>query len=130
MHFGTWQGLTESQVQERNAPLLRKWKEKPAGFRAPGGESTKKAWKRINSQLREIIFTHGTGTIVVVTHRVPLKMMTAYLLGEKRGCIRDIRHDPCAISTFLIHAKGEYEPVSLNSSSHLKSLDLPEPDDF
>lgn len=130
MHFGSWQGLTEAQVEERNAPLLRKWRERPAGFRPPGGESTKKAWKRVNSQLREVLFTHGTGTVVIVSHRVPLKMMTAYLLKRKRGTIHSIIHDPCAISVFKVHDRGEYEAVKLNDSSHLQRLALPKPDDF
>jgi len=130
MHFGSWQGLTEAQVQERYAPMLRKWKESPAKFRAPGGESTKKAWKRVNSQLREVLFTHGTGTVVIVSHRVPLKMMTAYLLKQKRDTINQIRHDPCAISVFRVHDRGKYEPVKLNDSSHLQRLNLPKPDDF
>jgi broad specificity phosphatase PhoE len=130
MHFGSWQGLTEAQVEEKMPAMLRKWKGKPAGFRPPSGESTKKAWKRINSQLRELLFTHGTGTIVVVSHRVPLKMMTAYLLGMKRGRIHEIKHDPCAISVFRVLGRGEYRSVVLNDTSHLRKLNLPEPDDF
>lgn len=128
--FGSWQGLTEAQVEEKQPKLLRKWKESPAGFRPPGGESTKKAWKRVNSELREVLFMHGTGTVVVVSHRVPLKLMTAYLLGRKRGSIGEIRHDPCAISVFKVHGKGEYEAVNLNDSGHLRGLGLPAPDDF
>ena len=130
MHFGSWQGLTEAQVAEKYPPMLRKWKESPAHFRPPGGESTKKAWKRVNSQLREILFTHGTGTVIVVSHRVPLKLMTAYLLKQKRGEIHRIKHDPCAISVFKVHSKSEYEAVRLNDTSHLRQLDLPAPDDF
>jgi len=130
MYFGSWQGLTEAQVAEKYPPMLRKWNVSPAHFRPPGGESTKKAWKRVNSQLREILFTHGTGTVVVVSHRVPLKMMTAYLLKQKRADIHSIKHDPCAISVFRVHDKGEYEAVRLNDTSHLKQLGLPAPDDF
>lgn len=130
MFFGSWQGLTEAQVTERHPKLLQKWRDSPARFRPPGGESASKTWKRVNSQLREVIFTHGTGTVVVVSHRVPLKMMTAYLLRRKLRDIGTIRHDPCAISVFRILAKDEYEAVRLNDSSHLKGLRLPEPDDF
>jgi alpha-ribazole phosphatase len=104
MHFGSWQGLTEAQVEERYAPLLKKWKESPARFRPPVGESTKKAWKRVNSQLREVLF--------------------------KRGDIVSIRHDPCAMSVFKVLERGRYEAVRLNDTSHLRHLNLPKPDDF
>jgi broad specificity phosphatase PhoE len=128
--FGSWQGLTEAQVEAKHPKLLRKWKENPAGVRPPGGESVKKAWKRVNSQLRELLFMHGTGTVVIVSHRVPLKMMTAYLMKRKLREIREIKHDPCAISVFRVHGKGEYEAVKLNDSDHLRGLNLPKPDDF
>jgi broad specificity phosphatase PhoE len=130
MYFGSWQGLTEAQVEQRDPKLLQKWMESPSRFRPPGGESVSKAWKRVNSQLREIIFTHGTGTVVVVSHRVPIKMMTAYLTKRRPGEINKIRHDPCAVSVFRVHAKDEYEAVRLNDSSHLSGLRLPAPDDF
>lgn len=130
MYFGSWQGLTEAQVEERYAPMLKKWNEAPARFRPPGGESIKKTWKRVNSQLREVLFTHGTGTVVIVSHRMPLKMMTAYLLKKTRADIHAIRHDPCAISVFRVHEMGAYETIKLNDSSHLDRLGLPKPDDF
>mgnify|MGYP001031665949 FL=1 len=130
IYFGAWQGLTEAQVEGRHPKLLQKWRENPTRFRPPSGESASKAWKRVNSQLRELLFTHGTGTVVVVSHRVPLKMMTAYLMKRKLGEIHQIKHDPCAISVFKVHGKDEYEVVRLNDTSHLRRLRLPEPDDF
>jgi broad specificity phosphatase PhoE len=130
MYLGSWQGLTEKQVEERYGPMLQKWRQGPARFRPPGGESVTKAWKRINTQLREILFKHGTGTVVIVSHRIPLKMMTAYLLGQKRGEFHAVRHDPCGISVFNVRTRYQYDPVKLNDTSHLKALGLPPPDDF
>lgn len=130
LNFGSWQGLTEAQVRERYPKLLDKWLDNPGGVRPPGGESSRKAWKRINGQLREVLFTHGTGTVVIVSHRMPLKMMTAYLLKKRRKSIRDMKHDPCAVSVFKIHTRWEYEPVVLNETSHLARLDLPRAEDF
>ncbi|MBU1159512.1 MAG: histidine phosphatase family protein [Candidatus Thermoplasmatota archaeon] len=130
MHFGLWQGLTEVQVKERFSSAYRKWNTNPAWMKVPGGETTRKAWKRINSQLREILFMHGTGTVVIVSHRVPLKMMTAYLLKMKRGEITKIKHDPCAISIFDVPDRYNIKAITLNDSSHLKRLDLPPAEDF
>lgn len=130
IHFGAWQGLTEKQVEERYGPMLGKWKNGPSRFRPPGGESLTKAWKRVNSQLRNLLFTHGTGTVVVVSHRIPLKMMTAYLMNRKTEAIHEIRHDHCAISVFKAHNRYDYEVVRLNDTSHLKQLRLPAMDDF
>jgi len=129
INFGTWQGKKESDVQAAHSKLYQAWLEKPGKVKFPGGESTKKAWKRVNSGLREILFTHGTGTVVIVSHRVPLKLMTAYLLKKTRHDIGGIRHDPCAISRFEVTGR-EYKPVVLNDSSHLAKFGAGQARDF
>jgi broad specificity phosphatase PhoE len=127
--YGVWQGLTEADVKAKWPELHEKWVSKPAWVKFPRGESTRQCWKRVIGGLREIIFEHGTGTIVIVSHRVPIKLMTAYLLGKKRGYIPLIRHDPCAMSIFTIDDKKP-TPVILNDSSHLGELSRASDKDF
>ena len=127
--FGMWEGVPAKTVAERYAGGYKTWTEKPGKAKFPQGESMKRAWKRVNSALREILWTHGTGTVVIVSHRVPIKLMTAYLLGRKRDAIGSIRHDPCAMSVFNVDRR-DYEPVVLNDSSHLEKLGLPPYTDF
>lgn len=127
--FGAWAGLTEKEVQGKYPKQYETWMQKPGNARFPGGESARKVWKRINSSLREILFTHGTGIVVIVSHRVPIKMMTAYLLGMTRHDINEIKHDPCAISIFRIDGR-DYTPIVLNDSSHLAKLSIGPQRDF
>lgn len=127
--YGLWEGLREETVAERYPKLHAKWKEAPGKVRPPQGESMKRAWKRVNSSLREVIWTHGTGTVVIVSHRMPIMMMTAYLLGKKRKDIGDVRQNPCAISIFRV-VHRDYMPIRLNDTSHLTGLGLPSPEDF
>jgi len=127
--YGVWTGLKEEAVKERWGKDFERWANNPARMRFLHGESVRKTWKRVNSALRELIFLHGTGVVVVVSHRIPIKMMTAYLLGQKARDIVDIRHDPCAISVFEVDGR-KAEPVVLNDSRHLEKLDLGEAQDF
>ena len=129
INFGLWEGLTQKEVEERWPEPYRKWVERPAWARFPHGETVRKAWKRVNSGLREILFLHGTGTIVIVSHRVPIKMMTAYLTGMKRGQIHQVKHDPGAISIFEVDGVSG-KPMVLNDRRHLEKLNLPPQDDF
>jgi len=129
INYGTWQGKKESVVAEKYAPLYAKWKATPYKVKFPGGESVKKAWKRVNSGLRELLFLHGTGSVVIVTHRIPLKFMTTYLLGRPLKEFDRVVHDPCAISIFEVDGR-EYRPVVLNDSGHLSRLGGSEPRDF
>lgn len=129
VNYGAWQGLKETTVKEKYPVAYDKWMKSPAKVKFPGGENMKKAWKRVNSTLRELMFTHGTGTVVVVSHRIPLKFMTAYLLHESPNDFYKIRHDPCAISIFEVNGR-EAKPVILNDSRHLAKLSQPPAKDF
>jgi len=129
INFGSWQGKSEQEIVSSYPGPYRRWQEKPAGVKFPAGEGVKKAWKRVVGGLREILFLHGVGTVVIVSHRVPVKMMTAYLLGKKRGSIHEIVHDPCAISIFDVQHRT-YKPVVLNDSKHLGGLRSELPKDF
>ncbi len=122
INYGVWQGLSEAQVKEKWPKDYARWLESPGRMRFPGGESARKCWKRVVGGFREILWTHGTGTVVIVSHRIPIKMMTAYSLGRNRHHIKEIKHDPCAISVFEVHERFDFKPLKLNDSSHLKGL--------
>lgn len=130
INYGTWQGKKESTIKEKNPAGYDRWMNSPGSMKFPGGDSMKKAWKRINTGLREVLFLHGVGTIVIVSHRIPLKMMTTYLLGKKFEKFMDVVHDPCAISIFEVENVRIHKPVVLNDSSHLRRLNLSRADDF
>jgi broad specificity phosphatase PhoE len=127
--YGQWEGMAEEKVANFYPKIYKRWLVTPSKVRPPNGETMKKAWKRVNSALREILWTHGTGTVVIVSHRVPIKLMTAYLMHEKRHAIGKYRHDPCAMSVFDVRYR-DYRPVVLNDTSHLSGLGLPEYEDF
>ena len=127
--YGVWTGMKEDEVKAKWGRDYDRWQKNPARVRFLRGESMKKAWKRVNSGLREIMFLHGTGSVVIVSHRIPIKMMTAYLLDEKPRDIVKIKHDPCAISVFELEERRP-RPVVLNDSGHLAMLGLGQAPDF
>lgn len=129
VNYGTWQGLKEETVKERYSKAYERWTTNPVRMKFPGGEKIKNAWKRVNSGLRELLMIHGTGSVVIVSHRIPIKFMTAYLLGKGFDGFPEIRHDPCAISVFKVEERN-YSPIILNDSRHLEKLGLPPPRDF
>jgi broad specificity phosphatase PhoE len=129
INYGAWQGMKESAVAEKYPPLYERWQKTPWKVKFPGGDSVKKVWKRVNTGLREILFLHGTGSVVFVSHRIPLKMMTTYLLGKHLDEFDTVIHDPCAISIFEVDDRV-YKPVVLNDTRHLQKLSQPKPRDF
>jgi broad specificity phosphatase PhoE len=130
INYGAWQGMKERAVAEKYPPLYERWQKTPWKVKFPGGDSAKKAWKRVNTGLRELLFMHGTGCVVLVSHRIPLKMMTTYLLNKHLKDFNSVVHDPCAISVFEVEDKRNFTPVILNDTRHLQKLALPKPKDF
>lgn len=129
INYGVWQGLKESTVKERYPKAYDRWINTPTKMKFNGGEKAKIAWKRVNSGLRELLMVHGMGSVVIVSHRIPIKFMTAYLLGKGFSGFPDIKHDPCGISVFEVE-RTEYTPVVLNDTRHLQKLGLPPARDF
>jgi len=130
INFGTWQGKKEAAVKEEHPKLYEQWMTNPWRVKLPGGERVKKAWRRVNSGLREVLFMHGTGSVVIVSHRIPIKFMTTYLLKRPRKEFFKVVHDPCAISVFEIEDRSNCRPVVLNDTSHLARLGLGKQRDF
>jgi len=130
LNFGVWQGKKESAVKEMHPKLYEQWLTNPWKVKFPHGEKVKKSWRRVISGLREITFEHGTGCVVIVSHRIPIKFMTAYLLKQPRKEFFKIVHDPCAISIFEIEDRTNFKPIVLNDSKHLASLNLGKQRDF
>ena len=130
INYGTWQGMKETAVAEKYPPLYERWQKTPWKVKFPNGDRVSKVWKRVNTGLREILFKHGTGSVVLVSHRIPLKMMTAYLLNKHLKEFNSIVHDPCAISIFEVEDTRSFKPIVLNDTRHLQKLALPKPRDF
>jgi broad specificity phosphatase PhoE len=127
--YGIWQGLTESVIKERYPRPFEKWTNYPEKMRFHKGESVREVWKRCAGGLREIASTHDAETIAVVSHRIPIKLMTAFLLGKKASAMNQIKHDTCAISIFE-KANREFKPILLNDNRHLSDLGIPALKDF
>lgn len=105
--FGAWQGLTQAQVKLRWPGVLRRWKQDPAPFRFPGGESLAEAHARLCEFLRHPPWpAEHAGTVVAVSHAGMIRL--AGLIAEHRPLaqFRQIEVPSGAIETFEWSAGG------------------------
>ena len=105
--FGAWQGLTQAQVKLRCPGGLRRWKQDPAAFRFPGGESLAEAHARLSDFLRHPPWPAGyAGTVVAVSHAGMIRL--AGLIAEQRPLaqFRQIEVPSGAIEAFEWSAGG------------------------
>ena len=97
---GKWEGMSLKDVELQYPHEIALWKTKPHEFTMPGGESLEDVKNRVTSVLRRAIKEDDESNIVMVSHRVVLKVMICTLLGLDNSHFWNIKIDNCAITMF------------------------------
>ena len=79
--FGKWEGLTYSEIQARQPGLLQRWENDLEFASPPDGESLLQLTVRVEAMYHEILSAHPGGSVVLVAHGGPLKLLMARALG-------------------------------------------------
>ncbi len=119
MDFGEWQGLSRVEVEKGFKEIWNKWQQEPHKARIPKGEALSEIRERTIMALKDIISKHANGTLVVVSHRVPNKVLLLGILGLDNSYFWQIRQDPCCLNIFSYKEKG-FVLELLNDTCHLK----------
>ena len=83
MHFGSWQGLTWQQIEQRFPEAWRLWTEDPLGYNIPGAESVGEMETRFKQALLEICGKYPGGTVIVVAHGGPMSRLLSELAADE-----------------------------------------------
>jgi phosphoserine phosphatase len=129
MDFGEWEGLTVAEVQNRYEEDYRDWLDTPEQVRIPGGESLGTVEDRTLPFLQEAVTRLGEGKIVLVSHRVVLKVIICSLLTLGNAGFWNIRLDNAAITRFTFDGSRAIL-TGHNDTSFLKSLNTAPLKDF
>jgi len=78
---GKWSGLLVDEVKEKYPKEFEVWIKEPHNIKFEGGESLKDVYGRVNDFLEDIKKKHQEGTVVVVSHTVPIRCMLCALTG-------------------------------------------------
>jgi broad specificity phosphatase PhoE len=118
--YGEWQSLPEQEVKKLYPALLNEWHSNPHKVRTPGGESLEDVRRRAVEPINDILPRHR-GNVLLVSHRVVIKVLVCYLLGLDNSHFWNIRQDVCGITTFD-HVDGRFVLTRHNDTSHLREL--------
>lgn len=121
MDFGAWEGLTYAQIQERDGAALDAWTADPLGFAPPEGESLARLADRVDSFWEALMSRHPSGTVVVVAHGGPLRVLLCRVLGLPPEAHWRWGLDVAA----LVELRGDGEGMALmrlNDISHLRDI--------
>src|SRR5262249_60177819 len=72
--FGDWDGFTLEEIQQRWPAAAAAWRRDPEQA-PPGGESFADTSRRVNRACDRLLRDHGGPAVLVVSHRIPTKVM-------------------------------------------------------
>lgn len=104
--FGTWDGMTFSEISSMYPEEYEKWKRDWHGYKIPGGEADISVRKRAEEFLAKLKRTHGREDVLIVTHLGTARHLIACLLGLTIGASRGFWLDNCGAAYIYAPAQG------------------------
>ena len=118
--YGEWQSLPEQEVKRLYPAILNEWHDNPGKVKMPGGESLEDVKRRAVKVVNDVLPRHQ-GNVLLVSHRVVIKVLICYLLGLDNSHFWNISHDVGGITIFN-YADGRFVLTRHNDTSHLREL--------
>jgi ribonuclease H / adenosylcobalamin/alpha-ribazole phosphatase len=118
LDFGDWEGLTFAEVRERWPEQLDAWLASP-DVAPPGGESITDVTNRVRRARNRMLTAHPGGTILVVSHVTPIKILLRIGLDAPTATLFRLHLDIASLSTVDWYADGPASVRLVNDTSHL-----------
>lgn len=118
--YGDWSGLSHADVRAKYPQQYQQWETAPHEALIPGGETLEAVRARAMPAVEWLLSEHAD-CVVVVSHRVVLKVLVLSLLGMGLERFWSIKLDTASVSAFQTSPHG-YVLTHLNDTSHLADL--------
>lgn len=102
MEFGEWDGLTFTEVAERDKERMEAWFADMA-TPPPGGESFVEVRERVLDGLDRVLEEHAGRTVVVVSHVTPIKTLVAHAMEAPLDALFRMELAPAAVSVIAFY---------------------------
>lgn len=102
MEFGEWDGLSFTEVAERDRERLDAWFADMSSP-PPGGESFVTVQERVLAGLARLLETHAGRTVVLVSHVTPIKTLVAHALDAPLETLFRMELAPAAVSVLAFY---------------------------
>jgi len=118
--FGTWDGMTFAEVEERDPKALNAWLGSPA-IAPPEGESMNAVGERVMRAFNQVLTEHQGKKIAIVTHVSPIKQIIRNLLDAPAHALHRMDLHPCSISVVASWPDGLSIVRGFNETAHLRA---------
>lgn len=102
MEFGDWDGMTFTEVGEKDKDGLEAWFADMAAS-PPGGESFLTVKARVLEALARLLKKHAGKTVVVVSHVTPIKTLVAHAVDAPLESLFRMELSPAAVSVLSFY---------------------------
>ncbi len=120
--FGEWQGLGLEEVRRRFPDLYQQWVKRPEAVRFPGGEDLPSVLDRALAAADRVLRERPGEAVVLVSHRVVLKLLVAHALGLGAAGFWRVAVEPASISLLSGSSASDLRLRRLNDTCHLSTL--------
>ena len=103
--FGAWEGLTEGEIQQRDAQAFMAWRADPMHLAPPGGETLQQVSDRLSAALTSLISAGQGHTAVLVAHGGTLRVLFCLVLGFPPQAYRRFMLAPGSLSELYVDAQ-------------------------
>ena len=116
---GHWEGLTRAEVEARFGDEYRLWEADPFTFAPLGGESGLSVLARALPVIREMVSTHASQNILLVSHKATLRLILSSLLGfDPRGYRDRLDQSPACLNVVDFKDAVRARLMLFNDVSH------------
>jgi probable phosphomutase (TIGR03848 family) len=117
--YGDWAGRSIRQLTRTT--LWRTLRRSPSAIRFPGGESLRDVQTRAVDAALSIAVDHARGTVALVTHADPVRMILAHFAGMHLDQFERLSVEPCSVSAVAVE-DGVGRILKVNDTGDLASL--------
>lgn len=119
IHLGEWQGKTHDEIKSNDRELFELYFQSPHLYNRNDGETFLDVQNRAISFLNEIIETHPSGNILVVSHGIWLKTLLNYIKNEP---LKNLWDGPFLHGTSLSIVKVEDKEITIEREACTEHL--------
>ncbi|MGK4585267.1 histidine phosphatase family protein [Kitasatospora sp. HPMI-4] len=118
MDFGLWEGLHHDEVASGWPAELAAWKSDETAA-PPSGESFRDMTRRVTAARDAILGRHRGGTVLVVSHVGPIKVLVGEALGGSAQAPFRMELSPASLTVIRYDGRGTGSLRSFNDCCHL-----------
>lgn len=118
---GDWEGIPLTEIEKNDPQQMYNWKNDPANFHAPNGESMGEVYERVKKALLRIVKENPNKTICIISHGCAIKNMMCFAHG---WTVERIKEVPLGTNTSvnIVNFDENFKPEILmeNYTDHIQ----------